>query len=369
MDTVRTPIASGALRGMIDRVALLKKGFDMLGDHAVITDADAHILYANKAAERKTGFALEDMLGRNPGDLWGGNMSQEFYAKMWHTIKAEKQPFIGEVENERKDGRRYWQEIHISPVLDSGGEAQFFIAIEPDITDRKQKEKFRDEFASLLGHQLKNPLAAVRWLAEYLLKDAALAPEQRKKIAGIVEANASMAALVADVLALARIGAPADATETFDLAKEIGVIVSRVRTLNPAVTVLFDANATGEDFIVHADKSLALQVFANLIANAAEYADHQKGEAQITLYKDAENILFSSANNGAGIPSGEQSKIFHKFFRASNAADGKKEGSGLGLFIVKLICDALGWRVWFESPRPHEKDGAVFFVSIPIHHE
>jgi PAS domain S-box-containing protein len=78
MDTIRPSIASDTLRGLMDRLAPLKKGFDMLGDHAVITDTDAHILYANKSAERTTGFSLEEMLGKNPGDLWGGAMPQEF---------------------------------------------------------------------------------------------------------------------------------------------------------------------------------------------------------------------------------------------------------------------------------------------------
>ncbi len=361
---IRAPIASDTLRGLMDRIAPLKKGFDLLGDHVVITDADAHILFANKAAERNTGFVLEEMLGKNPADLWGGNMPKAFYEHMWHAIKAEKKPFTGEVENKRKNGTRYWQEIHISPVLDAQGDAQFFIGIEPNITDRKEKEKFRDEFASLLGHQLKNPLAAVRWLTEFLLKDAALAPEERDKITGIAEANDSMVALVADLLALARIGAPAETAETFGLVEEIRKIVGRVRQANPLVALSFDTE--GQNLALHADKSLVLQVFTNLIANAAEYADAQKGDVRIALAKNSEGILFSSASNGSGIPINDQPNIFSKLFRASNAASRKKQGSGLGLFIVKLVCDALGWRVWFQSPRPHEKDGAIFFVHIPV---
>ncbi len=112
-------------------IAKLKKGFDYVQDHVVITDPRGTIVYANKAIEKATGFSAKEIIGKNPGDLWGSNMPEAFYKKMWHTIKVEKKQFVGKAKNKRKDGSWYWQEIRISPVLDKRGNIKYFIGIQP----------------------------------------------------------------------------------------------------------------------------------------------------------------------------------------------------------------------------------------------
>ena len=118
----------------------LKPGFDLIDDHVVITDIDGNIVYANYAVQRNTGFNPGEIVGKNPGILWGGNMPKDFYEKMWHRIKTEKKPFIGEVKNKKKDGAEYWQELRIYPVFDQRGDIKLFIGIEPNITARKSAE-------------------------------------------------------------------------------------------------------------------------------------------------------------------------------------------------------------------------------------
>jgi two-component system sensor histidine kinase/response regulator len=159
---------------LVEKILPLKQGFEFLDDHVVITDEHANILYANKAVERNTGFTLEEVLGKNPGDLWGGQMPKEFYQHMWEVIKVKKQPFVAEVQNQKKDGTLYWQALHISPILGEKGEVKFFIAIEPNITEQKEKEEFSEEFVAVLGHQLKSPLTTIKWIVELLLSDSHL---------------------------------------------------------------------------------------------------------------------------------------------------------------------------------------------------
>ncbi len=140
LTSLKIKISSFAARLKGDRfkyyqgsITSLKKGFDYVQDHVVITDPRGSILYANKAVEKATGFRAADIIGKNPGDLWGSNMPEEFYKKMWHTIKVEKKPFIGKVKNKRKDGTWYWQEVRISPVFDAHGKIKYFISIQPVI--------------------------------------------------------------------------------------------------------------------------------------------------------------------------------------------------------------------------------------------
>lgn len=200
---MREPIPKAELEKYMEEIKPLKAGFDLVQDHVVITDENGNILYANKAMERNTGFSVDEVMGRNPGDLWGGKMPREFYERMWDTVKNEKKPFVGEVRNVRKDGTEYWQALHISPVLDEKGEAKFMIGIEPNITDRKEKEQFREEFLSAVSSQLEDPLAAIHWTLQWLSEHGKITEEQKKLLGELYRDNSTLAYLVSDLLFLA----------------------------------------------------------------------------------------------------------------------------------------------------------------------
>lgn len=138
------------LRGLQSEICHLTEVFDLIPDHVVITDVNGIILYGNKGAEHRTGFSAEEMIGKKPGDLWGGQMDKSFYENMWKIIKEDKTAFVGEVENRRKDGTTYWQELHVYPVLGEDSEVKFFIGIEPDITIRKAEEGVEAQYVEEL---------------------------------------------------------------------------------------------------------------------------------------------------------------------------------------------------------------------------
>ncbi len=135
------------------RFAALRKILDATNVHVVITNPDGRIIYANAGAENHTGFMITEMIGRKPGELWGGKMPKDFYDTMWHTIDAEKRPFTESMRNCRKNGEPYWQEVHILPVLDQQGGVECYLGIEFD-KDSVEKEAFlalmnQAEFKSL----------------------------------------------------------------------------------------------------------------------------------------------------------------------------------------------------------------------------
>lgn len=140
-----------------DSIEAIKKLFDLIQEHLVITDVDGKILYANTAVLKKTGFSQEEIIGQNPGKLWGGQMPKEFYVEMWDTIKNKKMPWSGEIKNVTKDGKEIWVNLQINPVLDDDGDILFFVALEPDITERKKmaenlknKSEFLDKMSRLM---------------------------------------------------------------------------------------------------------------------------------------------------------------------------------------------------------------------------
>jgi len=344
-----------------DKILLFQSTISTADQAILITDIDAKIIYANKAWERLSGYSMDEILGKHPNDLWGGHMPKEFYDKLWQTIKTEKKPFVSQVKNVKKDGTEYWQDDYITPILDEKGDIRFFMSIEPDITDKKQKDQFREEFISIIGHQLRNPLKSISWMVEWLGKSSAISDEDRRKIEEIYKENKSLASFVEDLLVLSRVGKNTLSKEKFDLKVEIEAIVGEVKQANPRVEFVFEAE--GADFSLTTNKPMAMQIFVNLIYNAAEYSDKGAGKVEISLQLKNGEYIFSSHNNGPDIAEEDRPKIFSKFFRSDVAKEMKKGGTGLGLFIIKSICDNFGWQIWFESSAGH---GTTFYVKMPV---
>lgn len=358
--SMRTPLSPEELQKYIAEIQPLKTGFDFVQDHTIITDEHANILYANKAAEQQTGFSIEEMIGKNPADLWGGKMPKEFYERMWHQIKIEKKPFVGEVQNIRKDGSSYWQALHISPILNDNGEVKFFIGIEPNISDEKKREAFQQEFISIIGHQLKNPVSAVKWLLDWVVSRGKIEEKDRKKIEQAYLENQSVGNLISDLLTVAHIGKPEMKITRFDIVAEIERMVASMQAMFPFIR--FEFKKEVEMYMISANKTLALQIFKNIITNAAEYSHEKGAKVEMKIYQEKNNFVFSCKDSGIGIPPEDQPHIFDRFFRASNANTIKKAGTGLGLFIARMICDSLGWHISFTSALG---GGTTFSVIIP----
>jgi len=350
---MRVPISQEEISNRLKEVLKLglKRGFDLSPVHIVITDENANIIYANKAVESHTSFSPEEIIGKNPGDLWGGNMPKSFYEDMWYTIKTEKKPFAGAVQNKKQDGTMYWQELLITPILDENGDVRFFIGMEPDISEKKKQDQFRDQFISALGHQTRNPLITIKWILENLFTSSELGEAEKQKLEKIYQENQTLTNLVNDLLILSRVENLALETETIHLDQEIENGIEAVKKKSPHVALTFE-NELGS-VTINAVKSLALQVFLNIMYNAAEHADKEQGIVTVKLQKYEQGILFSCHNNGGPIPEEMKSKIFTKVTSTTG-------GAGLGLFIVKMICEYFGWKVWFDT----EEGGTTFYVQI-----
>lgn len=153
---MRHPLSPEELQAKIKLIEPISRGFDYVSDHVVITDPNGTILYANRAVKDHTGFDPEECIGKNPADLWGGNNLPETYSVMWDTIKNQKKPWTGEIENRKKDGTEYWQEVHITPILDANADVMAFIGYEPEVTERKHQEEIEHKMRDfLVGRELR----------------------------------------------------------------------------------------------------------------------------------------------------------------------------------------------------------------------
>lgn len=334
-------------------------------DHVVITDTDGKIIYANRAAEETTGYSREEMLGERPS-LWGKQMPQEFYQRMWRIIKERQESFHSEVTNRRKNGDLYVAEVHISPLFNEAGMLYGFVAIERDITKQKEIDKSKTEFVSIASHQLRTPLTIINWYVEMLSTPGSeqLSKKQLQYLDEITRASKRMIELVNSLLNVSRIDMGTFMVEPIPMnfvdALEDALKDLLAQISHKKITVMrkFDKDLP----LISADPKLLRMVLQNLLTNAVKYTPND-GVITVSIEHRMADILITIADTGMGIPLQQQSKIFQKFFRADNARIKEPDGNGLGLYIIKSIVENGGGKIWFTS---EENKGAAFYVSIPI---
>lgn len=121
-------------------------------DHIVITDPEGIVLYANDSVKRITGYPVKDVIGKKAGsaELWGGEMSNDFYKKFWKRIKEDKKPFNGILNNHRKNGQKYLAFATVSPVMDEKGNLAYFTGIERDVTKERESFESAERLANIV---------------------------------------------------------------------------------------------------------------------------------------------------------------------------------------------------------------------------
>lgn len=339
---------------------------DAASDHIVITDNDGIILYANRAAERITGYSIKEMLGKKAGgkELWGGHMGKEFYKKLWHTVKEKKQVFRGEVKNIRKDGEEYTASVSIAPVLDKRGDTEFFVGIERDITKEKEMEWVKTEFVSLASHQLRTPITAIGWNVEMLLEEdsQSLTARQKRFLEAIDRGRGIMLKLVNTLLNISRLelGVFEARPESVDIALAIRNCVSDAQELARDRNVSFRINVSNAIGEIMIDPTLFAIVLDNVITNAVKYSN-PGGMVDIGATKKGGDLIINVRDEGIGIPKNQQSRVFEKSFRAENAKRNDSEGNGLGLYMARKIVERCGGSIRFSS---RENQETVFTIVV-----
>lgn len=234
-----------------------------------------------------------------------------------------------------------------------------------DVTKQKELDRAKDEFISLVSHQLRTPLTAVRLFVEMLGggQVGPLAPQQKDYIDKIAVSTKRMIDLVGDILNVSRIEMGRIKIDPVP-SDPIAVIKSQLDEIIPLaekkkVKINFKPQPMPQ---IPLDPLLFGQIVHNLMTNAIRYTNQGAGEVTISFNKVKDGFELAVSDNGIGIPPEAQSRIFQRFFRADNAVKVEGEGTGLGLYLIKLIVEAAGGSVRFTT-APNK--GTTFFVSVP----
>lgn len=225
----------------------------------------------------------------------------------------------------------------------------------------------KTEFVNIASHQLKAPLAAIRWTTNLLLypKGEPLNEAQKNYIRTIESENNRMIRLVNDLLNVARIegGKIAVMPACVDLVKIVEKTISDLAPIAASNNIKVVLNKEKNVPNIFADSAYVQIAVENLISNAIKYT-RGGGRIEITLKKVGNCTEFKVEDNGVGIPLHQQGKLFEKFFRSDNIMKQQTEGTGLGLFIAKAIVDSNKGKIGFRS---EEGKGAIFWFTIPAY--
>lgn len=331
--------------------ARLAQAIAQAGEAVIITDPTGRIEYVNPAFERITGFARDEVLGRNPRILKSGVQGPAFYRMMWDTL-TRGEIWQSRFTNRRKDGSLYQQESVISPVRDAEGHVAHFVAVARDVTREitlesqlRQAQKLESvgQLTGGIAHDFNNLLSVMIANVELIIGDLGddASPDMRESLAELGAAARSGASMVRKLLGFSR---RAELRfEPVDLAAVVGDAVSMLRRTIPEhvkIQTAVDADAGS----VLADVGALHQILINL-ANNARDAMPSGGSLRIEAAPSEITEAFvrergwgtvgryarlTVRDSGSGMDAETLGKAFDPFFTTKPAG----VGTGLGLAMV-----------------------------------
>jgi len=225
--------------------------------------------------------------------------------------------------------------------------------------------KIKSDFISIVSHQLRTPLASLRWSFDAL--DKRLGPNLQNEIAeylNLLKENVEkMNELVASLLIVSRIeeGRLPSLPEPFDLGQLLEKVISNFRIYAQAKEIKIDFLKENNLPPALADPRQIEQVMSNLLDNALKYSQ-ERTLVQVRLIKFGKFLKCEVEDQGFGINRAEQKYLFNKFFRGESAFRAQTSGSGLGLFIAKSIVERNGGQMGFFSKQGA---GSIFWFTLP----
>jgi PAS domain S-box-containing protein len=222
----------------------------------------------------------------------------------------------------------------------------------------------KDEFLALLAHELRNPLAPVRY-ALATIKRPGLSSEQRARANEIIERQVvHMSRLLDDLLDVSRItrGAIELRKRRTELKLTIDAAVDAARPVIEVRQHHLTIDLPEPALLLEADPVRLTQVFTNLLINAAKYTDTQ-GAIHIKVAREQNEAVVSIRDNGIGIAADMMPRLFTLFSQAHSAPDRPQEGLGVGLALVRELVTLHGGRIDVRSEGLHR--GSEFIVRLP----
>lgn len=356
-----------AYRTEVLQRAWLMSIIEQIPDAVLILDEQGHILVANAAAKS---LCASDSGGL---DAFGNRFIFDLRRPSGEPVPWEEVPFVravtrGELEVgieltlRTRDGRAVPVLASATPVQGREGMPGGAVSIFRDISPLKALERQREEWTSVVAHDLRQPVSVIALALDALRNDLPEGPpaEQEEPLQWIDTSVSNLRRMIEDLLDASRIEARQLRLERqpVDLAKQVQACVKRMegqargRTLR--ITAPEEAQTLGDPLRID-------QVLTNLLSNAVKYGAPQT-PIDVELLQQEDELRVSVSNEGPGIPPEELPQLFRRFHRTPGSHK-QATGIGLGLYICKGLVEAHGGQLWANSTPGHR---TTFSFSLPV---
>ncbi|MBP8022814.1 MAG: response regulator, partial [Azonexus sp.] len=364
----------------------------------VITDLEARIEYANQAFAKISGYAVEEVLGKNPRVLQSGLTPKEQYASMWEAL-LRGETWSGQLINRNKAGGVYYEYAIIAPIRQANGEITHYLAVKQDVTQNKkiseELERYRNHLEDLvrqrtaalerasteaelanraksvflanMSHEIRTPMNAIVGLTHRLLKQD-VAREQRSHLEMIQASADHLLAVINDVLDLSRIeaGKLELAQGNFNLPALLSQVLNLVHERAQAKNLQLLVDTAGLPIWVYGDATRLSQALLNYLSNAIKFTALGSITLRGQLLEqtgDSYRLRFSVIDNGIGIAPQVLERIFNPFEQADSSTTREYGGSGLGLAITRQLAELMGGCAGCSSVPGQ---GSTFWLDVVL---
>lgn len=334
---------------------------DRVSDEVFVADPDSlRYLYANGSALQRLGYTLDQICTIKPMDV----MKDLDHARL-ESYVAQLRTGVPHVTIEgtgvRGNGKEYPVEIRWQLLTTRG--RPVVLSVLQDITQRREVERAKSEFISVVNHELRTPLTSIHGALKLLVQGAAgeLPPKAARLVELAGQNTERLRTLVDDILDLEKIasGRMEVKLETIDVAAVLAHAVHACEPAARAANLALTVRAT-ESLWLCADSHRLQQVVGNFVSNALKFAP---AGSVVALAADPvpAGVRVSVTDTGPGVAEHFRSRIFQRFAQADMNNNRRNGGSGLGLSIAKQMTELMGGRIGYES----EPGRTVFHVTFP----
>lgn len=342
--------------------------FESIGTGAIATDGNGKVERINDRALELLGYKREELIGKwFPEAIVALDESKNLINAMDRPITQSfltGKPVSTRMYYRTKDKSIIPVNITVSPIIVNGNPLGAIEVFE-DISLELQIDKMKSEFISIASHQLRTPLSAIHVYAQMLMDgyNGKLNEQQEESVKIILDSTHRMNKLISALLDISKLesGRINVKYSSVDVSGVLEKILDDLKHDAKAKNQKITYEKTGKDFTLDSDPLLVGEIYSNLISNAIKYTP-RGGNIEVSIRENRDKYVFCVKDNGYGIPTEFNNKIFTKFSRADNVQEIDTNGSGLGLYMANEIAHILNGRLWFKSKQ---NVGTNFYFAIP----
>ncbi len=327
-------------------------------DGVVVLLSDGTVSYMNESAAK--------MFNASPRELTGKRLDEfpfQLSQLLAQALKEVVKPSHPAISREWNLPEGIVVRVNLLPVFDQQRKFVGVVCVLSDVTRTKQREREQREMLSVLAHDIKSPITAIRGFALSGLKGylGELPSHANRAFQVIAEQADRIYGMVQQIvqLVIGGQGLPPLRPIRFDLRESVLEIAQGYEGQCAEQGLSITVNLDEQPVWVHADKATIERAIDNLLSNAVKY-NREGGKIGVRAYRQKDEAVLEVEDTGVGIPPSELPFIFHRFYRASTA---KGEGSGLGLSFVQQVVEAHGGRIEVNSSVG---EGSLFRVILPL---